>query len=270
MAKPLRHKTKSRSASKLSVQALAALKRTLFASLPYVISFSIAGALFGVAAAWTLNSPAFRLSEVRILNAAPMTLQRAFEFCELRPGENVVTLDLVNVQQVIRSKHPEFKEVRVRRVLPNRIEVTLKRRTPVAQIQFGSRYVQVDKDLMILPGASTGAFRNLPLISGVAVPREGMGIGVTIRDGNAAKAVKLAEAILSSGMLGRRTLSRVDVKDPKNLSFYVDGDIEVRIGGSHYIERLKILKQTLQSLDLDPAKIQYVDLRFDDVVIGPR
>ncbi len=42
------------------------------------------------------------------------------------------------------------------------------------------------------------------------------------------------------------------------------------IGGGHFIERLKILDQTLKSVGLDREKIRYIDLRFDDVVIGPR
>ena len=46
--------------------------------------------------------------------------------------------------------------------------------------------------------------------------------------------------------------------------------IEIRIGNNHFIERLKILDQTLRTLALDAAKIRYIDLRFDDVVIGPR
>ena len=46
--------------------------------------------------------------------------------------------------------------------------------------------------------------------------------------------------------------------------------MEIKIGNNHFIERLKILDQTLKTLALDTAKIRYIDLRFDDVVIGPR
>ena len=35
-------------------------------------------------------------------------------------------------------------------------------------------------------------------------------------------------------------------------------------------ERFKILDQTLKIIELDRSKIRYIDLRFDDVVIGPR
>ena len=65
-------------------------------------------------------------------------------------------------------------------------------------------------------------------------------------------------------------MTKIDIGDSKNLSFFVDQDIEIRIGNSHLIERLKILDQTLKTIELDRSKIRYIDLRFDDVVIGPR
>ena len=75
--------------------------------------------------------------------------------------------------------------------------------------------------------------------------------------------------IKHSNVLKKHLLSKMDITDPKNVSFYVDQTIEVKIGESHWIERLKILEQTLKSVELDPSKIRYIDLRFDDVVVGP-
>ena len=61
------------------------------------------------------------------------------------------------VEQVIKTKHPEFKEVRVKRVLPSRIDIELRRRTPIAQVYF-SRYVQMDRELVLMPGSSATPF----------------------------------------------------------------------------------------------------------------
>ncbi|MGH7198753.1 MAG: cell division protein FtsQ/DivIB [Candidatus Omnitrophota bacterium] len=245
------------------------MKHLLWALLPTLFSLAVAGCLFGGVVAYALSSPTFRLEEVRILNIGTITPDQAFKFCELQKGENLITLDLVGVQQVIRRKHPEFKEVRVRRVLPNRVEVLLKRRTPIAQVAF-ARYVQIDKDLVILPGSSPTPFRNLTVIEGAPPPREGLTVGVSIRDGATKKAIKLADLITRSHILRQHTLTKVVLSDPKNIAFFVDGDIEIKIGDSHFVERLKILDQTLKNVELDRMKIRYIDLRFDDVVIGPR
>jgi cell division septal protein FtsQ len=260
MPKPIRSKNKQR---------IAGLKRSFVYSLPYILSLAVAGLLFGGVIAYAVNSPTFELNEVKVLNIGTLTPDEAFKFCELNQGENLILLDLVNVQQVIKRRHPEFKEVLVRRVLPNRIEVMLKRRTPVAQVAF-SRFVQVDKDLVILPGSSAVPFRNLTVFEGAPLPREGLAVGAALRDPVTKKALRLMEVVKRSNILRRHGLSKIDLGDPKNISLIVDSDIEIRIGNNHFIERLKILDQTLKTLELDRSKIRYIDLRFDDVVIGPR
>ncbi len=268
--KPLKTRSKKKTSnSRFSFKLFAGAEKFLLASVPYVISLAVIGVFFGGVIAYALNSSAFQLQEVKILNIGMLTPEQSFKFCELNPGENLIMLDLVNVQQMVKRKHPEFREVLVHRVLPNRIEVTLKRRTPVAQVAY-ARYVQIDKDLVILPGSSVMPFKNLTIIQGVAAPREGLYVGVSIQDGQAKKAIKLAELIRQSSILKKHALTKIDIGDPKNISLFVDSDIEIRIGSSHLIERFKILDQTLKNIALDRSKIRYIDLRFDDVVIGPR
>jgi cell division septal protein FtsQ len=270
MVKPLKYKSKKRGLSSgAAVKLLGVLRGVLLRSFPYIVSLTTLGILFGGVVAYAVNSPTFELQEVRLLNMGTLTPEQAFRFSELQRGENLIHLDLVNVQQVIKKNHPEFKEVRVRRVLPNRVEILLKRRTPAAQALF-SRYVQVDKDMVVLPGSSTAPFRNLTILEGAPLPRTGLFVGTTLNDGTTQKALRLMDVIKRSGVLKKHVLTKIDIGDPKNFSLFVDGTIEIKIGNSHFIERLRILDQTLRTLELDPAHIRYIDLRFDDVVVGPR
>lgn len=271
MVRPLKSKARRKNLNPIfSVKFFGGFKSFLLSSLPYILSLTAIGVLLGSVVAYAVNSPTFQLKEVRVLNIGSLTPSQAFKFCELQPGENLATLDLVNVQEVIKRKHPEFKEVRVKRVLPNRIEVFLKRRTPIAQIALSSHFVQVDKNLVVLPGSASIPFRNLTILEGVPVPSKGLWVGMTLQDPTTVKALKLGELIKRSNLLRKHTLSKIDISDPKNISLYVDGDIEIRIGSTHLVERLKILDQTLRTMELDRTKIRYIDLRFDDVVIGPR
>ena len=271
MVKPAKLKTRKKSQNSiLPVRLLSRLRQGAFYSLPYIISLTAIGLLFGTVIAYALNSPTFQLAQVRVLNDGPMTDEQAFAFCQLHRGESLIGLDLVAVQEVIKRRHPEFKEVLVRRVLPNQIEILLKRRTPVAQAAFGSRFIQVDKDLVLLPGASAAPFRNLTVIQGAPAPVDGLFVGVTLKDPATQKAIKLADAVKQSDVLRGHLLTHVNITDPNNIFLLVDGQIEIRFGGGHYMDRLKILDQTLRRVPLDPLKVRYIDLRFDDVVVGPR
>lgn len=269
MVKPVKAKTRKKARLGSPILFTGGLKTLVLSTFPYVIVLALVGGFCGSVFAYAVNSPTFQLEEVVVRNVGSLTPAQAFEFCELRPGENLVSIDLVNVQQVIKRKHPEFKEVRVRRILPNRIEAILKRRTPVAQIDY-ARFVQIDKDLVILPGSAASAFKNLTIIEGAPLPKPGLFVGASITDATTKKALKLAEIVKAMPALKNHALSKIDIRDPKNLSLIVDGDLEIRLGNAHLIERLKILEQTLKTVDLNRAAIQYIDLRFDDVVIGPR
>ncbi len=269
MAKFFKTKVKKKTGgNSLALHVWGAFRKMIFFSLPYLLVLVGVGALFGGIIAYAINSSVFRLTEVKILNIGTVTQAQAFNFCELKPGENLITLDLVNVQQMIKRRHPEFKEVLVRRVLPNRIEVLLKRRTPAAQIAF-SKYVQVDRDMILLPGSSTVPFKNLTTIEGVPVPRAGLLVGMEIKDSAGVKALKLTEVIHRSNVLRNHILTKIKIADRDELFLVVDGSVEIRLGNNHLIERLKILDQTLKTMELDPSKIRYIDLRFDDLVIGP-
>src|SRR3990167_1371135 len=107
MVKPLKSRSKRRtSGSAISVKLLGIARSALFMSLPYLLSLALVGILFGAIMAFAVNSPTFKLREARILNAGSMTTEQALQFCELKKGENLITLDLVGVQEGIKRKHP--------------------------------------------------------------------------------------------------------------------------------------------------------------------
>jgi len=62
----------------------------------------------------------------------------------------------------------------------------------------------------------------------------------------------------------------IDVSDGRNISFYIEGGIEIKIGGEDFRARLLMLIKTLESVRLDKSQIKYIDLRFGSVIIGPR
>ncbi len=268
--KPMKNKAKKKSSQQgLGFKIASGLGWALARSLPYLLSLALVGMMLGGVVAYAMNSSTFMLEEVQILNLGTLSQEQAFRFCELRKGENLIAIDLVAVQEVIKRRHPEFKEVQVRRVLPNRIEVALKRRTPMAQIAF-SRYVQVDRDFVILPGSSVEPFRNLTILEGAPTPRQGIFVGVQLGDAATRRSLKLSEIIRRSNLLGHRTLTKIDISNVEDFTITIDHATEVHLGKNHFIERLKLLAETLKTLDLDKSKIRSIDLRFDDVVIVPQ
>ena len=69
-----------------------------------------------------------------------------------------------------------------------------------------------------------------------------------------------------SGFLNDHTLTKVDISDYRNIAFFIEDGLEIKIGNSNFKERLGQLTKTLASIVVDKDEIKYIDLRFDDVV----
>ena len=66
-------------------------------------------------------------------------------------------------------------------------------------------------------------------------------------------------------------LKVVDIADPGNLSFFFDDvNIEIKIGNEDFRNRLDVLVTVLEQISMDIDKFKYIDLRFEDPIIGPR
>lgn len=65
-------------------------------------------------------------------------------------------------------------------------------------------------------------------------------------------------------------MTRIDASDINELSFYLDDDLEIRIGYENFKERLNNLKVTLRDSRLLKDRVKYIDVRYEDVTIGPK
>src|SRR5262245_16062017 len=107
MSKPWKSRPKKKFTAPGPLRWAGSWRKAFFYSFPYVLTLTALGLLFGGVVAYALNSPTFELQQVKILNIGTLTPEQSFKFSDLRRGENLIQLDLVGVQQVIRRSHPE-------------------------------------------------------------------------------------------------------------------------------------------------------------------
>lgn len=252
---------------------------TAFGLFPFLFSFGAIGLLVGGSLAFANQSQLFVIREVGVYDLAArraMQLQDPFLFAGIRSGLDQTAVDLKNVENHIRRFHPEYQEVRVRRNLPNRIDVFLRRRAAAARVQLDRLY-WIDTTGVIL-AVSTEADARSPIVTGLAKPKGAVTVGSQVKSELLTVALRVAAAIDAGNLLKNHTLTQVDVSDAKNLILRVDQEIEVRLGSAESrmvhklrekLERMAAYIETKPE-EVDPLKIRYIDLRFDDIVIGPR
>ncbi|MCX5693054.1 MAG: cell division protein FtsQ/DivIB [Candidatus Omnitrophica bacterium] len=184
-------------------------------------------------------------------------------------GSNIFLVDLKNFKDRIELKHPELRDIVVRRALPNKLIVQARRRLPVAQI-YGDRLYLIDKDGVFLTDTKNSG-EGIPLISGIRVsPFRGS----SVQKEKINKALFLIYALSVNRKLSGYKIKTIDIADSRNISFFLNASdaekVEIKIGESEFNKRLDVLATVLEQLGRDIDRVKYIDLRFEDPIVGPR
>ncbi len=212
------------------------------------------------------NSRYFKLDTIEVIDKSHATALKAGDLLSIYKGRNIFGIDIDSLSSQIKRDIPTIKHAIVKRVLPNKLEIDIIPRIPIAKIKSHG-YFPIDRTGMVLsPEIKTG---KLPIIIGFSIwlnPK----VGTKLENPQVRNAFLLIDALEENAVLSDYAVSAIDVSNYKNLSFYLENGIEVKIGSEDFLDRLNRLKTTFAKPELDKENIKYIDLRFKDVVIGPK
>ncbi len=210
------------------------------------------------------NSRYFKLDTIEVIDKSHATALKAGDLLSVYKGRNIFNIDIDSLSSQIKRDIPTIKHAIVKRVLPNKLEIDIIPRVPIAKIK-SHRYFPIDRTGMVLsPEIKT---EKLPIITGFSVWLS-IKVGTKLENPQVRNAFLLIDALEESAILSDYAVSAIDVSNYRNLSFYLENGIEVKIGSEDFLDRLNRLKTTFASPKLDKENIKYIDLRFKDVVIG--
>ena len=246
------------------------LGRAVFGGIQYVFSHPqpvLALALCAASAwgVWRLVtvSDAFRVTRVELpAGVEDLTVP------ELR-GVNIWSVNLPALAEALNDQRPEWKWVRVTRLLPTTIRIDVRQRAPVAQVQLGTWHA-VDAEGYVFATGAAERLPDLPSLQGAAEPKAPVKAGRVNASTKLGLGVKVVDALRRADALRAHRLTSVDVGDPRRLTFMLDDAVEVRCGSADELDgQLARLGAVLQRLEQQAISVRYVDLRFPDPVIGP-
>jgi len=206
------------------------------------------------------TSAYFNVSRIELLMRPVLKDALNIEFYSIRRGSNIFRLDIDKIGSDTQKKHPEFRSVTVSRRLPNVISVRIEYKNPVVYLKAGLRFVPVSSDCVFLP-PDIAAGKILPIISGVKFnePRK------------LARGIKFITLAQAGWTIRGHRINILDLNNVRDISMFLENGIEVKVGDGNTIKtKLAALKNVMDEPSFDFAKIKYIDLRFSDVVIGPK
>ncbi|HUK25184.1 MAG TPA: FtsQ-type POTRA domain-containing protein [Terriglobales bacterium] len=183
-------------------------------------------------------------------------------------GRNIFFVPLSARQKQL-EQIPWVQSASVMRFVPDRLEVVIRERTPVAFARVGSRILLIDASgvLMELPTSGHKKY-SFPVILGT-----NPGEPLSTRLARMKIYSDLITQLDSSGAHYSQDLSEVDLSDPEDVKVLTNdpqGEVLVHLGSSSYLERYKIYVAHVQEWRQQFQKLESVDLRYDrQIIVNP-
>lgn len=189
-------------------------------------------------------------------------------------GYNIFALDLKIEARRISELYPTYSNIRLIRVLPNRLFIGFTERRPIAYIKL-YRHFLVDKDAVLfdMPKGQKPEESQLPVISGLDTKIFGAKPGNRYNIKELALALNIIQEVKINNFFKDYKVQKIDVASLANTSCLIAPlapefkAVEVKIGHDNIRDKIRILAGTLVQLSGDPGKIKYIDLRFKEPVI---
>lgn len=218
----------------------------------------------------------FRIREV--ITSQPLTVDLSY-----LKGKNIFALDLSAQARYLYDLYPEYRKIRLVRVLPNRLFVDFIKREPVAYIRL-YKYFSVDEECVLFDAPVSSPMPQLPVIVGLETKILGPKTGKKFEVKGLMLALNIIKDVQAHRALRFWKLKKIDVTDAAAASFFIGTPLkkvsllagnsssdseqfEVKVGKDDTADKINILTDLLIQLKNDWINIKYIDLRFKEPVV---
>lgn len=244
-------------------------------ALLVVIAAICAGALFA-AGQFLLTSPTMALaspSQVELSGNHFATRASVLEIFAPDRGRSVLRIPIAERRAQIEAL-PWVERATVRRALPNRIEVEIAERAPIAFLRDGANLFLIDEQGMILDRPLEADF-HFPVVTGInsSMPREERAHRMQMMS----DFMKQVREVRSDA---GDSVSEIDLSDANDVQATfaglqaagasIPGALLVHFGNGDFHDKFQVLLNNISQWEVAAGRVASVDLRFErEVVVNP-
>ncbi|HLJ27526.1 MAG TPA: FtsQ-type POTRA domain-containing protein [Candidatus Angelobacter sp.] len=183
-------------------------------------------------------------------------------------GRNVFFVPLVERKKQL-EQIPWIESATVMRLLPDRVTIQIRERTPVAFVKIGSKISLIDASGVVLGmPANRQAKYSFPVIEGITETEPLSSRAAAMRIYN-----RLLRELDAEGSHYSQDLSEVDLSDPEDVKVSANGAggaVSVHLGNSDSLTRYKLYVTHIAEWRQQFQNLQSVDLRYEgQIVVNP-
>ena len=208
----------------------------------------------------------FSLEHIEI-RGENLSTKEAARYCDIELPQNTISLSIDDLANHTKKIHPDLKQVKIERKLPNTLIVVIDRRKPVAQAEVRGEYYLVDSECFIICKLDSKQ-KDVPLISGLRsseINDTKDGICISEKLNTALGLFDIYKSIITERT---HQIESIDVSNSRNYVLFVSHGLEIRLGRDAFEAKIKNLLLILGENSIPDNS--YIDLRFKNVTVAPR
>ena len=204
------------------------------------------------------------LDGIHVTGLRYLDVTKVRERSGLRPGQDLLTLDLPRARQMVLLE-PRIQSAKVRRVGLRSVEIHVEERVPALVVEHGEPW-EIDANGVLLEPLEAGVVADVPMLAGPDFSRYRPGSQIQtpeVRRGLAWTAILSDNGLRLTGQV-----SEVDVSDPRITRLVLLNGVRV-IGPvwPNGARQLSGLRATLADLAAKGMTPREVDVRFKDQIV---
>jgi cell division protein FtsQ len=200
---------------------------------------------------------------IEVMGMQNVTKAQIMEVMGADIGRNIFFIPLAQ-QKAQLEQIPWVESASVMRFVPNRLQVEIHERTPVAFARVGPRLSLIDAGGTLMELSPKHKY-SFPVLIGM-----NPGEPLSTRAPRMKTYREMVRELDSGGARYSQDLSEVDLSDLEDVKVRVNdpaGDVLVHLGSSDYLRRYKIFVSHAQAWRQQFQKLESVDLRYDNQII---
>jgi cell division protein FtsQ len=233
-----------------------------------VAAAAVCVAALGAAALYHYGEHSWRFrvessDNIEVMGMQNVTKAQIMEVMGADIGRNIFFIPLAQ-QKAQLEQIPWVESASVMRFVPNRLQVEIHERTPVAFARVGPRMSLIDAGGTLMELSPKHKY-SFPVLIGM-----NPGEPLSTRAPRMKAYREMVRELDSGGARYSQDLSEVDLSDLEDVKVRVNdpaGDVLVHLGSSDYLRRYKIFVSHAQAWRQQFQKLESVDLRYDNQII---
>ena len=169
---------------------------------------------------YILLSPLFNIKDVTVTGNNKLSRKEIISLSEIRTEENIFKTSKNDIKNKIKT-NPYVENVKIRRKLPDKVEIIVVERVATYMLPFANSYVYINNQGYMLEITSQKA--NLPIITGFSTPEENLHEGERLLSEDLVKLGEVLQIIESANANGiQELITKIDMSNRQDYTIMLE------------------------------------------------